>query len=360
MKYFSSSIAGKKLVDFQQYDASIEKLEERKGLVGELILDENGNINSFFSTYFNEYYDVSPTQQGWMAEQDAVCRTLEMLGTYILNAKDIQSNRKVKYRFWRSEREFKSYKESQNVVASAFDSGGSEGSEVEVFDMFYSNDDKNYKKSKDMQLYAKDIREIVEIGRLQDMIERAGNESFIKIVENRIDASLPIIIEEEHRARLLKIRKNVKNYVNMWVRDMKDNQIAIKKAVKRPIDFKNVLKDEGAPNKLDAIDFMEESDIKTLLPYLSREDLMTDIGIIVYDLNKLIDNTKLSAREKEVVNLYRGGLKKTELADELGINKASVRKMEYRISEKVAKVYERQVEEYRDRVRNSKKGRGIK
>nr|WP_276578825.1 hypothetical protein [Bacillus sp. S0628] len=344
------------MVDFQQYEASIEKLEERKGLVEELILDENGNVHSFFSTYFNEYYDVSPTQKDWMAEQDAVCRTLEMLGTYILNAKDIESNRKVKYRFWRSEREFKSYKESQNVVASAFESGGNEGSDVEVFDMFYSNDDKNYKKSKDTQVYSKDIKEIVEIGRLQDMVERASSDSFIKMVENKIDASLSILMEEDEKARLIKIRKNVKNYVNRWVREMKDNQIAIKKAIKRPIDFKNVLKDEGAPNKLDAIDFMEEGDIKTLLPYLSREDLMSDIGIIVYDLNKLIDSTKLSVREQEVVNLYREGLKQTEVADELEINKASVRKMEYRISEKTAKTYEKQVEEYRDRMRKNKKG----
>ncbi|PGA25327.1 MULTISPECIES: helix-turn-helix transcriptional regulator [Bacillus cereus group] len=356
MKYFSGSIAGKKLVDFQQYEASIEKLEERKGLVGELILDENGNVHSFFSTYFNEYYGVSPTQKDWMAEQDAVCRTLEMLGTYILNAKDIESNRKVKYRFWRSEREFKSYKESQNVVASVFESGGNEGSDFEVFDMFYSNDDKNYKKSKDTQVYSKDIKEIVEIGRLQDMVERASSDSFIKMVENKIDASLSILMEEDEKARLIKIRKNVKNYVSRWVREMKDNQIAIKKAIKRPIDFKNVLKDEGAPNKLDTIDFMEEGDIKTLLPYLSREDLMSDIGIIVYDLNKLIDRTKLSVREREVVNLYREGLKQTEVADELKINKASVRKMEYRISEKTAKTYEKQVEEYRDRMRKNKKG----
>ncbi|MFC9727595.1 helix-turn-helix transcriptional regulator [Bacillus cereus] len=356
MKYFSGSIAGKKLVDFQQYEASIEKLEERKGLVGELILDENGNVHSFFSTYFNEYYGVSPTQKDWMAEQDAVCRTLEMLGTYILNAKDIESNRKVKYRFWRSEREFKSYKESQNVVASVFESGGNEGSDFEVFDMFYSNDDKNYKKSKDTQVYSKDIKEIVEIGRLQDMVERASSDSFIKMVENKIDASLSILMEEDEKARLIKIRKNVKNYVSRWVREMKDNQIAIKKAIKRPIDFKNVLKDEGAPNKLDTIDFMEEGDIKTLLPYLSREDLMSDIGIIVYDLNKLIDRTKLSVREQEVVNLYREGLKQTEVADELKINKASVRKMEYRISEKTAKTYEKQVEEYRDRMRKNKKG----
>lgn len=343
-------------MDFQQYEASIEKLEERKGLVGELILDENGNVHSFFSTYFNEYYGVSPTQKDWMAEQDAVCRTLEMLGTYILNAKDIESNRKVKYRFWRSEREFKSYKESQNVVASVFESGGNEGSDFEVFDMFYSNDDKNYKKSKDTQVYSKDIKEIVEIGRLQDMVERASSDSFIKMVENKIDASLSILMEEDEKARLIKIRKNVKNYVSRWVREMKDNQIAIKKAIKRPIDFKNVLKDEGAPNKLDTIDFMEEGDIKTLLPYLSREDLMSDIGIIVYDLNKLIDRTKLSVREQEVVNLYREGLKQTEVADELKINKASVRKMEYRISEKTAKTYEKQVEEYRDRMRKNKKG----
>jgi len=351
VKYFSSSIAGKKLVDFQQQDYSVEKFGDRLEVINEVIGDGEGNVHEFFSTYFGEYYDVSPTQQGWMAEQDAVCRTLEMLGTYLLNAKDIDTNRKIQYRFWKSEREFKQYKESENVVASAFETG--EGSsEVEVFDMFYSNEDKNQKIVKGMNILSKDIREIVEIGRLQDLVEKAGDDSFVKMIENRIDASLPIIMDEEARARLLKIRKNVKGYVTRWIREAKDNQIAIKKAIKRPIEFKNLLKDEGVANKLDAIDFSDIVNNKELLRMLNREDMMDEdgLGLIIYDYNRMLDRMILTVREQSIVDSFRQGYAQEELEELLGIKKNTVSETITRIAKKSAKFYVKEL--YKIAIKN--------
>lgn len=171
MKYFSSEIEGKKISDFQQFDASLTKFEDRLNLVNTMINNEDGELQEFFSTYFGNYYDVSPTQNGWMAEQDAVCKAVEGLGTYILNSKDIDSNRKVKYRFWKSEREFKQYKESENVNTSTLEAGMEEG--VEVIDMFFSNDEKNHKLVTDQKLYAKDIKDVKEIRILEDAIDKA-------------------------------------------------------------------------------------------------------------------------------------------------------------------------------------------
>ncbi|MEX3625204.1 helix-turn-helix transcriptional regulator [Viridibacillus arvi] len=338
MKYFSSAINGKAISDFQQYDASLTKFEERLNLVENMINNEDGSLHDFFAIYFGEYYDAMPSQNGWLSEEDAVCKTIEGLGTYLLNSKDIGSHRKLKYRFWKSEREFKQYKESENVNTSTLEAGLEEG--VEVIDMFYSNDDKNYKLATDNKLYAKDIKEIVEIGALQKAIEIARTEGFVKSIEKRIDAILPIIEDKKIEARLKKIRGNVQNYVTHWIRDMKDNQVAIKVAVKRPIVFRNVLKDEGVANKLDDALMSDEAVNKTLLAMVGEEeDLMSDIGIMIYDFNCLLNRMELSDREQIVVNAFREGYKQKELADLLGLDRRTISDTISRISKKVAKFY---------------------
>jgi hypothetical protein len=352
VKYFSSEIKGKRISDFQQYNASLTKFNDRLDLVKDMINDGDGELHEFFSTYFGHYYNVSPTQNGWMAEQDAVCKAIEGLGTYLLNSKDIDSNRKVKYRFWKSEKEFKQYKESANVNTSTLASGMEEG--INVIDMFYSLDNKNFKLANDNKLFAKDIRDIKEVRLLQDAIDSAREESFVKSVEKKIDELLPIIDDEKIIARLTRIRGNVQNYVGQWISDMRENQLAIKVAVKRPIIFKNPLKDEGVPDKLQDFDFMQKIEVEALLPNISSSDLMTDMGVLAYDLNNLLDDTKLSNREEEIVGLYRDGYTTNDIEKELGIRRQNMKTYIGRIAEKVVKTYEIQVSEYRDKQRHKK------
>ncbi|WP_186318608.1 hypothetical protein, partial [Bacillus pumilus] len=265
------------------------------------------------------YYDASPSQQGWLAEQDVVCKTVEGLGTYLLNSKDINSNRKVKYRFWKSEKEFKKYKESQNVNTSTLETGLDEG--VEVIDLFYSNDEKNYMLENNQKLFAKDIKDIKEIRLLQDGIDRIKEDGFIERVESVIDEMLPIIKDEKDLSRLKYIRKNVKNYVGQWSTNMVDNQILIKEAIKSPIRFKNPSKGEGVANKLDEVLFSDEEVNKKLITMIGREeDLMSDIGVILYDFNQLLDRANLTTRQKEIVSLFRQGYSKRELPNALNVN----------------------------------------
>lgn len=351
MKYFGSEIGGKTIADFQQYNPTVEKFENRLHEVCELIHDDEGNLEEFFVEYFDKYFDPRPNQTGWLSEQDFVCKVIEGLGTYLLNAKDIQSNRKIKYRFWKSEREFKQYKESENVNTSSIEQ---DKDDIHIVDMYYSNDDKNFKLATDNKLYAKDVKDVVEIAELEKAIRMANEEHYVSVIEKKIDSILPSIKDGNVKARLTRIRQNVKRYIAMWTRDMRDNQLAIKEAIKRPIRFENALKDEGAQDKLDAIDFMEKKDIRGLLKSLSNNDMMSDLGLIVYDLKVLLSKTKLSDRERVVVNMYIEGSKQIEIADALELDKATIRKMEYRIAEKAVKTYEKQVSDYREMVRSKK------
>lgn len=352
MKQFKGTIADKKLSDFNQYDNKITKHKERIEYV-EGFLYEEGFVHEFFATYFNNYYGVSPSQDGYLAEEDAVCKLLDILGTYILGANDVESNRKIEYRFWKSEREYRDYKDSNNVSASTSDEGGNN---IEVIDMFVDKkNDKNQKIVRGTTVNRKDIKEIPEIRQLEDAIDFLKSPKGLKSIKEHTQNLLEggaINIEETDRLKY--IAKNTERYISAYTKTLRDNQVAIKEVIKRPIKFSNVLKDEGAPNKLDAIDFMEENDIKALIPFLGQEDLMSDIGIIIYDLSKLLEQTKLSPREKSVVSMYKEGLKQIEIAEELGINKSSVRKMEYRIATKASQTYEKQVELHREEIRQKK------
>lgn len=351
MRQFKGEIAGKRLGDFNKYDNTLTKYEDRVKLVEESLYD-GSFVHDFFATYFDTYYTVSPNQTGYLAEEDAVCKLIEILGTYILNANDVQSNRKIEYRFWKSEREYRDYKDSQNVGAITTDDSGRE---VEVVDMFVDKKAKNQKIVRPYSITSKDNKEISEIGQLTNAIDFMKSPAGIKSIKERVKSLLEDGVgSKEEQDKLTYILKNTERYVNAYAKDLRDAQLLIKKAIKRPIEFKAIMKGEGALDKLDAIDFMEEKDIRSLLPFLSEEDMMSDIGMIIHDLKELLKKSKLSDGESRVVALYEEGMRPSEIAEELNITKQSVKKMECRIAKKVVKTYEKQVEDYREQVRQKK------
>jgi hypothetical protein len=355
LKQFKGAIDGVKLSDFSLNKlTNVETYKERMALVEDLIM-ENGYSHDFFATYFSQYHDVSPSQNGYLAEETAVCKMLEIVGTYLLSAKDIESERKIEYRFWKSERDFKKSMESENVNTSSLQKNVDDD-RVEVIDMFVDRkNDKNQKIVRDISLSRNDIKEINEIRYLQDAIDYLSSPRGIQSIKEKVQSLLDVGIDnEDHTARLKYIANNTERYVKLYVKALRESQLIIKKAIKRPIEFKNVLKDEGVPNKLDAFDFMEKRHVKAVLPSLNTENLMTDLGIIIYDVNKLIDETELSPKEFELVQMFRKGYTKSEATKELGVLSETTNKMMNRISLKIVKTYENKLEKYRESKRLKK------
>lgn len=351
MKYFTSEIEGKTINDFMGINPKLLEFEKRMDLVNVLLNDENGGLEEFFSVYFSEYYNVSPSQNGYLAEQDAVCKTLERLGTYLLNAKDITSSRKIEYRFWKSIKEFNKYKESKNTTFSAME--GSQSSETggsEIIDMFGGDPkDKNYKKSTDARLFAIDFKEIKEIRELQKVIDTISQDDMLNKVESMIDEILPSIKEKKDKARLSSIKMNVSLFLNSWKKEMCDNQVLIKTAIKKPIYFKNIDSGSGAPNKLDIFDFMHEGDVAKLIPMIGYEGgMMSDIGLLIHDINIIIDDAieleMLSSREMEIITKLRENCTANDIVNELDIKKQNVKTYINRIAKKLVKVYEKRVQ----------------
>lgn len=50
------------------------------------------------------------------SEEDKIRRALEMMGSKIISANDVESNRKIDYKFWKDDREFRKHMESEVLI----------------------------------------------------------------------------------------------------------------------------------------------------------------------------------------------------------------------------------------------------
>jgi hypothetical protein len=340
LKQFKGAIGGKKLSDFSLDKLeNVETLNKRMEMVDGLIF-EDGHLHDFFATYFSEYHDVSPSQAGHLAEETSVCKMLEIVGTYLLSAKDVESERKIEYKFWKSERDYKKSMESSSVNTSSLQKNVVDD-RVEVIDMFVDKkNDKNQKIVRDVAVSKKDIKEIEEIGNLERAIEYIKSPKGLKDVQQFVIRQLEMGTgTEEDRARLKYIANNTERYLKLYTKSLKENQLLIKKAIKKPLEFKSVMKDEGADRDFGEIINLDNlKEIQILLEALSNRDLMgNDFQLVLWDLHAFLYSGKISltARQQEIINLLSDGWKQTEIADSLGMKKGNVSREIAKVSIKI-------------------------
>lgn len=331
-------IADKKLSDFRLDQLkAVPTLKDRKGMVEELIYD-NGYVHDFFAEYFSTYYNPSLSQSDYLSEDTAVSKMLEIVGTYLLSASDIESERKIEYRFWKSERDYKKSMESENVNISSLEKNMVDD-KVEIIDMFVDKkNDKNRKIVKDISIQSRDLKEIKEIRDLQNTIKYLRSDKGIADIKKHINEKIDLVDNEDDLTRFKYIQRNAERFVAQYVKDLKENQILIKKAIRRPIEFKNTLKDEGFDTDWsETIDLNNKKCVKILLESLNRRSLHgDDFGLILWDLYEFITKSlKLSDRELEIVELFGEGFKQVDIAKELNMSKTSVATFVSRIIKKV-------------------------
>lgn len=338
MKQFNGEIAGKKLSDFNNFDSGLSTFKERLKHVQDNIGSEEGDLHEFFQEYVDKYYDSSPSQNGYLADQTTVFNLIERLGTFLIESPDMKTSRKVEYRFWVDERAFNKSRESSNVNET--DLGNGTGSEV--IDMFVDRkNDKNQKVVRGFTINSRDLKEIEEIRLVEDAINYMKSPKGIEGMKRHAEK----ILEDgecspEETVKIRYVAKNTERYINAYVKSLREDQLLIRNMVRRPIVFKNVIPDKPVSNLIDMIEFSDENCVKKLLPLIGGEEsLMTDIGIILYDLNQFLKTVKFSDREIAVLDMFRLGYKQKELSVELGIDKRTVSDTITRIATKTAKSY---------------------
>jgi hypothetical protein len=91
-----------------------------------------------------------------IAEENRLSKSeIESLGSYILDAKDIESNRKVDYRFWRTNKEFWKYKEAKNINETT--AGGDDDAESTLDIIAYNEENVLYDEKKLMDFSKLDV-----------------------------------------------------------------------------------------------------------------------------------------------------------------------------------------------------------
>ena len=237
-----------------------------------------------------------------------VARTLETLASYIL-AKDKEvSENEEKIKTYNSRELFlRAIKEEATMKELT---PNSESTEFAVFKM-----EKNYKKEIKDKVTAEDVKKYPEVKAYIDAYN-------INLAEYKALGKKESLTNEESKR---------KYYLKKTLSSLKVDALDTKLAFKRPIKWKQALKDNGCPN-WDYLDLMDREHIKCLLQIPLNEDLQNDLVCIRTDLESLIERTKFTDRQKEVLDLwirdvpiskdkYRGG---KGIAEILGIKHSTV------------------------------------
>ncbi len=257
-----------------------------------------------------------------------VAKTLETLASYILVADNEKSKEKIKV--YNSRELFLRAVKEETTMNNL--SSNSTGVEFAVFKM-----EKNYKKEIKDIVTADDIKKYPEVKDYMDAYN-------INLSEYKALGAKEKLTPEESKR---------KYYLKKTLNNLKQDALDTKLAFVKPIKWKQALKDNGCPN-WDYLDLMDREHVKCLLQVSLNNDLQMDLACIRTDLQKLINKTAFTERQKEVLELwmmdmpiskdkYRGG---KGIAEVLGVSHQTVNKILNQAIDNIVNTYEEELEEW--------------
>ena len=279
-------------------DRTLDNYDERKACIENTL-----EGTSFFEEYFTDYYNVNASQNDYLSLENNVCKVLENYASYLLNSKDIDDEESQQYKFYYDESEFM---RAINKDIKYDDKG------QEVIDFLLANQS-NYKKAKDQKITAADLNRNDVVG---DVLR--DYKSYIDTLDN----------SDMQAYRRNRIKGEVQ-------RDM----VLAKDALLRVHGYNLRYFSESTKPNLEVFDFVDFNQLKGysvdgvdphyskvdgLLRMKFNGDFQNDFQCILYDLDILIEKTKLTDRERECLNYFRNGLTNVKIGDIINITSQSV------------------------------------
>ena len=298
-------------------DRTLDNYEERKKCIESTLKG-----TSFFEEYFTEYYNVNASQNDYLSLENNVCKVLENYASYLLNSKDIDDEESQQYKFYYDETAFR---RAINKDMKYDDKS------PEVIDFLLANQS-NYKKAKDQKITVADLNRSDVVGEVlrdyQSYVDTLDNSDMQAYRRNRLKGEVQrdMILAKD---ALLRVHGyNLRYFSESTKPDLEVFDFA---------DF-NQLKGytmEGVESRYAKVD--------GLLRMKFNGDFQNDFQCILYDLDTLIDKTKLTEKERECLNYFRNGLTNTKISDILGIDHSVISRNIDRAIKKVnKKAYELQ------------------
>jgi hypothetical protein len=309
---FKGELDGRSLKDIR-LNYEVNDIAIRKVILDRVLQDDG--FDKFFAEYFNQnesvktYFNVSLNKSDSTSENDGVCKKIEGLANYLLYCNEAKlQNRNSEHPYLTS---YKTTSISKNETDFEFNSEADANAEKE-------GDVGNYKKVGKLSITKNDVDEIPTMKQLQDVIDLCKKKSdvygdFIKQYDG-IER-----LSNDTKSKLTFARSEKVKYERI-ASIMKDNQKFVKMMVKKPIYFKQPLRDTTEYD-LSCIDLGNPHHIIALLDNYSRfkegtyEDLNSDLRYVMMDLDNLIENTELQLHEKEILIMKIDGYTGEEILD---------------------------------------------
>ena len=283
-------------------DRTLDNYEERKKCIEETL-----EGTSFFEEYFTNYYNVNASQNDYLSLENNVCKVLENYASYLLNSKDIDDEEAEVYKFYYDESEFRRAVNKD----MKYDEKG-----PEVIDFLLANQS-NYKKAKDQKITSSDLKRNDYLGDVlrdyQTYIDVLNNSNMQAYRRNRLKGEVQrdMILSKDallrvHGYQLRYFSESTKPNLELF--DFADFNQLKGYTLRVPEDIKD----------------KNHANIDGLLRMKFNGDFQNDFQCILYDLDILIEKTKLTERERECLNYFRNGLTNTKTGDIIGISKQAV------------------------------------
>lgn len=325
---FNGKLCGKTIYDFKNaIDYDIDEQQKRIQALYDLLY-EDGYLHGYFEEFFSDWYNPHLTKDDCLSEDHNVFQELEKMANYILYAPDGERiTLKTKYNFYTApkfqERLSKDISIDDMVARAEENSEDDEDTNMydEVID-FLIRQGNNYKVA---------IKQVITKEDLQD--------KELKVVKDYQDAI------DHLRNKLQSLREANKDYpmqrrIMRALRELKHDQLIAKDQIKGTIYFKEVLPDSTVID-YDQFDFFDKEHVMALLKMPPVENLMTDVGCLIYDLNRLLEQCELTPADFRILELYRQeDMSLENIADKLGSTRQNIYIALEKICNKIIDAYE--------------------
>ncbi len=320
----------------QQLDYNLPQ-KQRIELVKKLLYPD-GKLHPLLEEYWSKYYNPHLTSDSLLSEHDRISKMLEKVADYILFSPDGERiTKKTKYNFYTSKQLKANMKKEislEKMVEEAEDETNKFNVDPKIYDAVIpfivgvDNDYKKYKKVIKQYITKKDLRD-PELQCVRDYQEL-------------------ILLVRKLLKWLKKHNKDVamQRRLRFILRELKADQVLAKDMIKGTIYFKR-LSPESTVIDYDQFDFFDEQHVMALLKCPPVENLMTDLGCLVYDLNRLLEKCELNKLDWDVLTLYRQeDITTIDIAEKLGIKQPFVIATLKKICNRVIDAYEEQMEDW--------------
>src|SRR5699024_11068128 len=249
-------------------DRTLDNYNERKACIEDTL-----EGTSFFEEYFTDYYNVNASQNDYLSLENNVWKVLENYASYLLNSKDIDDEETEVYKFYYDESEFM---RAINKDVKYDDKG------PEVIDFLLANQS-NYKKAKDQKITAADLRRNDYLGEVlrnyQTYIDVLNNGNMQAYRRNRLKGEVQrdMILAKDALLR-------VYSYNLRYFSESTQPNLEV-------FDFGDFNQLKGY--SVDGVD-PHYSKVDGLLRMKFNGDFQNDFQCILYDLDILIEKTKLT------------------------------------------------------------------